>query len=103
MLKRRWTTDRNAGKGIVRAIPQGLENKQYFDKHGEKLRVRTSDYNDATIYFEDEKGCDAVFVDTDPLVGLNVGTGASVFITNHEGFSDHVVYNPGAWELAVEQ
>jgi len=22
-------------------------------------------------------------------------------ITNHEGFSDHVVYNPGACQLAV--
>ena len=28
-------------------------------------------------------------------VGLNVGTGASVVVTNIEGFTDHVVWNPG--------
>jgi hypothetical protein len=86
---------------IVRAIPQGLEQKHYFDKAGEKLRVRSSDPEDATIYFDKEHTCDSVFVDTDDVVGLNVGTGASIMITNHEGFSDHVVYNPGACQLAV--
>ena len=47
-----------------------------------------------TLRFTDS-ACDSVFVDTPDCVGLNVGTGAAVTVTNFEGFFDHIVWKAG--------
>lgn len=47
-----------------------------------------------TLRFTDS-ACDSVFVDTPDCVGLNVGTGAAVTVTNVEGFFDHIVWKAG--------
>mmetsp|Transcript_17855 Transcript_17855/g.24704 ORF Transcript_17855/g.24704 Transcript_17855/m.24704 type:complete len:490 (+) Transcript_17855:64-1533(+) len=74
----------------------GLGDTQYFDKapldQGGKLRVRTLESDHVKF---DGGLVDSVFVDTPEKVGLNVGTGASIVISNSEGFSDHIVWNPG--------
>lgn len=72
----------------------GLEGVNYFDKAHTpgKVRARTLEKNELQF---GEQTVDSVFVDTPRQVGLNVGTGASVVVTNMEGFTDHVVWNPG--------
>ncbi|KAK3281166.1 hypothetical protein CYMTET_11027 [Cymbomonas tetramitiformis] len=72
----------------------GLQDTRCYDKamHPTKLRVR--DQTEELVTF-DGGLYDSVFVDTAPTVGLNVGTGASVLVSNTSGFTDTVVWNPG--------
>lgn len=70
----------------------GLAGSPYFNntEHPTKPRVRVEQAPVAHITGPTEN----VYVNTQPRVALEVGTGCTVFVENTQGFSDHVVWNP---------
>jgi len=72
----------------------GLEGLTYFDKGLDAGKVRVREEKAEKVTF-DGRCVDRVYVDSPVEVGLNVGSGASILISNKEGFKDTIVWNPG--------
>ena len=71
----------------------GLMGSPYFDcaAGGPQPRVDV----DTRPVRRLEGATDMWYVNTQPRVALEVGTGCTVFVENTDGFTDHAVWNPG--------
>ncbi len=73
-----------------KVVVSGLVGKEYIDKAAPGGPVkRTEDRKDVSF---GTALVDSVYLNTDPEVILEVGTGAGVSVENTAGFKDHVIW-----------
>lgn len=71
----------------------GLQDTAYFDSASRPDTPLARRQNEQVCWLEGPT--ERAYVQTAPEVGLEVGTGCTVWTQNMMGFEDHVVFNPG--------